>query len=73
MKLPVNASSESMARRIATDAAATLPPIGFFMTVGEVVEVESPARAFAKVALQEQNVPAERLSTYVFEVETGKA
>jgi hypothetical protein len=71
-RLPVNASSESMARRIASVAAATLPPEGYFMTVGEIVETESPARPFAKVALQEQNVPAERLSTYLFEVETGR-
>ena len=71
-RLPVNASSETIARRIAVDAAATLPPKGFYMTVGELIDTETPARPFDKVALQEQNVPADRLSTYVFEAETGR-
>lgn len=71
-QLPVNASSESIARRIAFDAAAKLPPKGFALDIGELIDIERPARPFDRVALQEQNVPATDLATFVFEATTRR-
>lgn len=67
-KLPINATSEANAERIARDLFATQAPEGITLTALSLDEVEPVLRPFSRVAAAETGATA----TYVFTVEYSR-